>query len=288
MPLFRGKRDIALVKRYNRELIEDIVGDLITYYPISKRFSEADFYGESKEKIVEQPVEAHALIRWEDQKNTTTEFGVDKEYSLTVYLLNEYLKEVRLQPTMGDMVNYDDVFFEITSVSEPNLIYGKASERLGTKLQCVSVRDSSFSIVVSGAVEFAPNTSPDDPLGLDRFDGLIEVSGLSSGTGGGGGAGGGAIVIADPATAIYDMPSDVTHILTSYSLTGAQTINLPSIADHISKNIIIKDKGFNASQNNITIVPDGSETIDGEDVQVISQDGSAINIVALDGEWSVV
>lgn len=165
MPLFRGKRDIAFVKALNRELIERVIGEKITYYPISLQNSQTNFYGESKEKIVDPPVEIYALVEWQDQEVTTTEYGQDKIYILQVFILNEHLLIQHIEPIEGDMIDYDGVKFEITEITEPQLIFGKAGERIGKRLGCRSVREGTFKISVSGAVEHAKRTTPDEKTG---------------------------------------------------------------------------------------------------------------------------
>lgn len=165
MPLFRSPKDIAFVKRINRELIERVVGEKVTYYPISKQFSQTNFYGESKEKIVDPPVEIYALIEWQDQEVTTTEFGQDRIYLLQVYFLNELLQQIELEPVEGDMIDYDGVKYEITKITEPTLIFGKAGQRIGKSVSCRSVREGNFKISVSGTIDHAKRTSPDESSG---------------------------------------------------------------------------------------------------------------------------
>lgn len=170
MSLFRSKKDIDFVKRIAREVIERVVSEKITYYPISKQHSEQDsLYGESKVKIFDPPVEVYSLVEWLDQQVTTNQFGQDIVYNINVYILEEYLNQIELRPIEGDMIDYDEKKFEILKVEQPRQIFAKAGQPLGRKLTCRSVRESQFQTVISGTVEHAKRTRPDDPAPIDNL-----------------------------------------------------------------------------------------------------------------------
>lgn len=65
-----------------------------------------------------------------------------------------------------------------------------------------------------------------------------------------------------PGMSPYSPPSDSTILLVD-TTAGPVTINLPPGAARNGLELTIKDAGGNASNNAITIVPDGAETIDG-------------------------
>lgn len=162
MPLFRSKRDIEFVKRINRELIERIMGEFIVYFPVSKQFTEDNFYGEARKKILDPPVKMYSLIEWRDQETATNKFGQDVTYTIQVFVLNDHLDRVHLEPREGDFLEYDGIMFEITEVTSPNLIFGKEMEDLGKRLACRSVREGTFAIGMSGSPEQAKPTYPDE------------------------------------------------------------------------------------------------------------------------------
>ena len=180
MSLFRSRKDIEFVKRIAREVTERVVGEKITYYPISNQYSEQDdLYGESKMKIFDPPVEVYCLVEWLEQNITTNQFGQDIVYNLNVYILEEYLNQIELKPTEGDMVDYDEKKFEILKIEQPRQIFAKAGQPLGRKLTCRSVRESQFQTVISGTVEHAARTRPDEPAKIDNLydDVLFPYSG---------------------------------------------------------------------------------------------------------------
>lgn len=171
MSIFRSRKDIAFVKRIAREVIEKVIGEKITYYPISKKYSGQDsLYGESKTKVFDPPVELYCLVEWGEQEIKTNQFGQDIVYNINVYILEEYLNQIELKPIEGDMVDYDDRKFEILKIEEPTQIFAKAGQPLGRKLTCRSIRKSSFDTVISGTVEHPVRTRPDEPSKIDYLD----------------------------------------------------------------------------------------------------------------------
>jgi hypothetical protein len=162
MPLFRSKQDRDYIKALNKELIERVVGEKITYYPISKKLSNVNLYGESLDKTFDTPVQIYAMIEWQDQNVTTTQFGPDIIYNLKVYILEDHLTEIDLRPKEGDMIDYNDVKFEIHQIQNPNLLFGKTHDSFNIVLNCKSIRKNSFDSSVSASVDLHSRTRPDN------------------------------------------------------------------------------------------------------------------------------
>ena len=69
--------------------------------------------------------------------------------------------------------------------------------------------------------------------------------------------------------------------------SNAITINLPAAATNSGRIIYIKDKGGNAGTNNITIDPDGSETIDGGSTVAINSNYGSMLILCDGTRWHI-
>ena len=172
--LFRSDRDIEFVKKITREVVERVVGEKITYYPISKQLTRENIYGESKEKVFDPPLELFGLVEWLDQEVTTNQFGQDIVYNISVYIQEEYLNQIEVQPIEGDMVDYDHKKFEITKVEKPTQIFAKAGRSIGYKLTCKSIRESGFNVSISGTIDNAVRTRPDEPERINvLFDDVL-------------------------------------------------------------------------------------------------------------------
>lgn len=162
MPLFRSQNDIKYIEAINKELIEKVIGEKITYYAISKKLNNANIYGESLEKVFDPPVQIYGMIEWDEQEITTTNFGQDITYSLKCYLLDSHLDRINLKPKEGDMLDYNNVQFEITDIQNPNLLWGKTYNSFNIILNCKSVRKNTFHASVSASVDLHLRTRPDN------------------------------------------------------------------------------------------------------------------------------
>lgn len=70
---------------------------------------------------------------------------------------------------------------------------------------------------------------------------------------------------------------------------GANTsITLPAIASMTSKTVRIKNSGGDAATFNITITPDGAETIDGAGSFILDENYVAIDLIPFGTNWSVL
>lgn len=75
-------------------------------------------------------------------------------------------------------------------------------------------------------------------------------------------------------------------ILVNKSVAAATTVNLP--AGQSGLTYVIKDKKGDANSNNITVVPNGSETINGGANYVMNVNNQAIWIIFNNGTWSLI
>jgi hypothetical protein len=83
-------------------------------------------------------------------------------------------------------------------------------------------------------------------------------------------------------------PTD-TRLDDDYTATGASSINLPAISSvPVGRSIFVVDTGGQAGSNNITVVPSGSDKINGQNANyVIKTSGSGTWFVANAGNWQV-
>ena len=78
------------------------------------------------------------------------------------------------------------------------------------------------------------------------------------------------------------------HILdVTYTSTGAVEITIKSKDVSDGRKLVIKDSGGNASTNNITVITEGSETIDGDDSAIICGDNDSIELYCDGTNWKI-
>ena len=143
--LFIDEQEIALFNEINFELIETVVGQYIIYYPVDVERTQINIYGESTKKVFKDSFEIKALVLYEEPEVTTTQFGQDTIYSIEIYLHKYTINQIKdFKPSEGDYVKFGDVYYEITGINEPQLIYGDPLNRIMTKCTCKVARQDEI------------------------------------------------------------------------------------------------------------------------------------------------
>lgn len=143
---FITERELDFIDRVNKELIQKVVGQEISYYAIRADLSLIDdLYQESVEKVWDAPVKVNARILWNNDSVATTNKGSDSKYSPEVYFHKLELEERNVVPRDGDFVEIGEVFFEITSVTTPQIVFGQLNNRLMVLCRCTPAREGQFA-----------------------------------------------------------------------------------------------------------------------------------------------
>jgi hypothetical protein len=145
-PLFLGEKERNLVKQFNDELIERIIGQVVAYYPIDVEHTNFHpLYNEALVKSFLPPIRVHALIDFKGQETTTDKYGVDKMTKLTIHFHKRRLTEDQdLFVREGDFVSYGEAFYEIVSLKEPTELFGQADRRIEITAECIRAREGMF------------------------------------------------------------------------------------------------------------------------------------------------
>ena len=128
MPLFGGSRDISLFRNMNKELINDIIQTEIGYYKLSLEDNPSNVYGETQGKIYYEPVRLSCLITKSDQTWNTYEFGFDVNQTIQFAFLRSILVDLNLVPEIGDILLFNNNFFEVDTLVENQYFVGKVPD----------------------------------------------------------------------------------------------------------------------------------------------------------------
>jgi hypothetical protein len=162
--MFITERELAYIDKINRELIQSMIGQSVIYYAISDEHTVAHpLYQESIDKVWFSPVRINARVEFDNPGVDTTMLTLDDKYTLSVYFHNAELQERNVKPIEGDFLEFGQVVFEITAVTEPQLVFGQVNNKLMTKCVCVPSREGQFQIH-GDTSRFVDNTHPvEDP-----------------------------------------------------------------------------------------------------------------------------
>jgi hypothetical protein len=143
---FVGTREIAFVNSIIRELHQHVVDEEVMYYAVLlDKTKTDDLYNEAIKKTWAAPVRCTARVLYDNPTTKSGLWGSDSDYASEVYFHTQELNERNLKPREGDFIEYGQQYYEITSVTKPQLIFGQVNNKLMTKCKLVVAREQQFS-----------------------------------------------------------------------------------------------------------------------------------------------
>ena len=79
--------------------------------------TEENIYGESSTKYFDRGFRVNCLILYNDPEILQEDFGADLNASIEMYFHRTSLEEANFYPEIGDIVDWNDFYFEINSVT---------------------------------------------------------------------------------------------------------------------------------------------------------------------------
>ncbi len=126
MAIFGGKRDISMFRHINKELMWDVISQQCAFYKLELDKTSFNIYGEaSGDKFYSSPILINCLIERGDQAYSETDFGTDLAWDHNFRILNDDLREHELLPEIGDIIMYENRFYEVHSIKQNQLFMGK-------------------------------------------------------------------------------------------------------------------------------------------------------------------
>ena len=156
---FYGNKDLATIEKFNRELLGEpniddcgIIDQFVILYRTSVYDTETNMYGEASQgKNYKQGVKLPCIVDAEDFNFEYTDFGPDNSQNVKFAFQRAYLVEVDLKPDIGDILQWNEGYFEVNTYNENQLIGGNF--------------DNSHSIVVSAHLTRMPTTNLEEYRG---------------------------------------------------------------------------------------------------------------------------
>ena len=126
MAKFVSSRDFEFFQHINKEISAEIIDTLVTLYKLNLDYVNTNIYGESTEKISYTGVELSALIDYKPNTAISDSgFGIDQTQEAEFRFVRSILEERHVYPEIGDIVGYNDAFYEINNIREVQLIAGR-------------------------------------------------------------------------------------------------------------------------------------------------------------------
>jgi len=145
-PFFTPLNDIKLFDIVNEELIDELVGQTVDIYKVNIYETESNLYGESTSKTFDVGFRVNCLIQFNEPETTMNEFGSDTNASIELYFHRNSLKDTDFFPEIGDIVDWNQFYWELNSVTEPQLVSGHQDYKHQIKATAHRSRMSSLQI----------------------------------------------------------------------------------------------------------------------------------------------
>ena len=151
---FYPQKDIDTFDKFNKELVGDlntnkdgIIYQPVVIYKISAVDTEINMYGESSAgKVFKDGVEISSLVTADDQTTTTDEFGPDVQQTALFSFIRQSLVDISYVVEIGDIIEWNTGYWEISSISENQLIGGQSDYNHSVVCNAYLQRMSSLNI----------------------------------------------------------------------------------------------------------------------------------------------
>lgn len=149
MPRFVTDRDYRFFQHINKEIVSDIIDVGVVLYKIVQELVDVNIYGESTSKPRYRGISLDAaLIRYTKQSPTGEDgFGFDAtQQEVEFRFVRKLLEDVGVYPDIGDIIGYNNNFYEIHNINEAQLIASRPEFNQSVICETHLTRKSGLSI----------------------------------------------------------------------------------------------------------------------------------------------
>lgn len=121
-------RDLRMVGQFNAELMGNIIENLIQIYKICPNETKTNIYGETSSesgKWYFPAIQISALIERSDMEAEYDDFGPNRRQDYVFKMREKMLQQLEFYPEIGDIVFFNDRYYEIDNVVQEQLLGGQ-------------------------------------------------------------------------------------------------------------------------------------------------------------------
>ena len=151
---FIAQKDIDTFDKYNKELVGNLTtnqdglsNQIVVVYKIAVNDTEVNMYGEAgKGKTYNPGVRLACLISADDMTYTQDEYGPDLRQTASFSFIKQALKDLSFVVDIGDIVDWNEGYWEISSLNENQLVAGQSSNSHSIVCSAFLARVSNLNI----------------------------------------------------------------------------------------------------------------------------------------------
>ena len=163
MALYGEARDISMFRFVNRGLMHKIISQQVVFYKYKLEEIKVNMYGESVEgRNFVDPVLLFALIQPSQFEYPVSDFGADFRWQVTYKFLRDDLVDANIYPEVGDIIMYQNGYWEIDNISTVQFFVGKDPEypyldRAGNNPYETDLGNFGYSVSVICDAHYVPS-----------------------------------------------------------------------------------------------------------------------------------
>lgn len=146
MPKFVSNRDVTFFKGIARELVDEVIQNTLVLFKINLNETKVNIYGEAMNKTWYPGVEVFGLIDKEPETSVYEGFGSDTNQAITFKLDRWMLEEKNIYPEIGDVIFWNESYFEIDNTNEIQMVGGQTYNNFSIVCSTFMVSKSSLNI----------------------------------------------------------------------------------------------------------------------------------------------
>ena len=151
---FYSQKDIDTFDKFNKELVVDlytskdgVIYQPVVIYKVSVYDTEVNMYGEtSSGKVYKPGVQVACLVDADNQTTTTDEFGPDLQQTGLFSFVRKSFVDINYVVEIGDIIDWNSGYWEISSISENQLVGGQTDYNHSIVCNAFLVRISNLNI----------------------------------------------------------------------------------------------------------------------------------------------
>jgi hypothetical protein len=147
MALFGSQKDASFLRNIAREVMQRVISVDVELYKLSLDNTDINIYNESSKKTYFSPVRFACLVKKDDTVANDSDTGLDFSKNISFAFLRDDLVELDYVCQVGDLIKFDNRFFEIDNVRSTTYWFGRNPENLSGIVDNI-IPDYGYSISV--------------------------------------------------------------------------------------------------------------------------------------------
>jgi len=146
MAKFISDRDVTFFKGIAREVVDDVVQNIIVLFKINLNDTVVNLYGESLNKTWHAGVELYSLINKSDNTTDYDDFGANNMQPIEFRLDRFACEEKQIYPEVGDVIFFDNSYYEIENTNEVQYVGGQPFNNFSIVCTTIMVSKNNLNI----------------------------------------------------------------------------------------------------------------------------------------------